>query len=64
MHEAAKLYGAQPTEAAAMMAAASERFTADAAALGDADLPVEVELAAALTKLMQEHASQGTLYGE
>jgi len=64
MHEAALLYGTNQTRAAEAMSTASERFAADAAVLGDDDLTVEVELAAALTDLMKNRAPQGTLYGE
>jgi len=64
MHEAAKLYAEDQAASYELMRAASERFAADATALGDEDLTIEVELAAALTTLIQNHAPQGTLYGE
>lgn len=63
MHQAAKVYAEDPLAAARILLAAQERFTADVAALGDADLAPEVELLAALTKLVQRGAPQGTLYG-
>jgi len=63
MHEAAVLYGTDQQHAFEVMSAASERFIADAAALGDDDLGVEVELSAALTDLIKNRAPQGTLYG-
>jgi Ca-activated chloride channel family protein len=64
MHEAAILYGSDQTQALEVMRSANDRFAADAAALGDEDLLVEVELAAALTRLMEQRAPQGTLYGQ
>jgi Ca-activated chloride channel family protein len=64
MHAAAKVYSSDATEALAIMTAAHERFAADAAALGDADLQAEVELAAALKTLIESRAPQGTLYGQ
>jgi Ca-activated chloride channel homolog len=64
MHEAAALYESDRTHALEVMHAANERFAGDAAILADDDLAVEVELAAALTKLMEQGAPQGTLYGE
>lgn len=63
MHEAAKVYGSQPSDALAIMSAARDRFAADAAALGDEDLQIELELAEALTALIEQGAPQGTLYG-
>lgn len=63
MHEAAEVYEAAPEQAEAIMAAAQERFTLDATGLGDADLPVEVELGNALLSLIRERAPQGTMYG-
>ena len=64
MHEAATLYGTNPGDALAVMTLAHDRFVADAAALGDEDLQIEVELAAALKALIENHAPQGTLYGQ
>ena len=63
MHEAAVEYSTSTESATETMRAAHERFVADAAALGDADLDQEVELSAALLSLMENHAEQGTLYG-
>jgi hypothetical protein len=63
MHEAALRYEADATAAEAVMSAAQARFAADAAALGDDDLFVEVELGAALLELIRQRAPQGTLYG-
>ena len=64
MHDAAKSYEtSDPATAEAIMSAAQERFAADAASLADADLPVEVELGAALLQLIHDRAPQGTLYG-
>lgn len=63
MHDAAKLYAESQTAAVALLAPAVERYQADAAALGDEDLAIEVELASALLTLMQQGAPQGTLYG-
>ena len=64
MHEAAKQYALNQPLALEIMQAANTRFAADAAVLGDEDLQIEVELAAALTKLIEDRAPQGTLYGE
>jgi len=64
MHEAAVSYETgDHTGAVAKMTAAYDRFATDAGALGDDDLPVEVELGAALLQLMQNNAPQGSLYG-
>lgn len=63
MHDAAARYAADPAAAEAVMRAAATRFAADAEALGDADLPVEVELSAAMLQLIAARAPQGTLYG-
>jgi Ca-activated chloride channel homolog len=63
MHEAAKLYETDHAAALEVMRAANARFAADAAVLADADLGIEVDLAAALTTLMEQGAPQGTLYG-
>ena len=64
MHDAALAYTGDPDAAQATMEAANDRFAADAAALGDADLAQEVDLSAALLHLIETHAQQGTLYGE
>ncbi|MBX3158645.1 MAG: VWA domain-containing protein [Deltaproteobacteria bacterium] len=64
MHAAAAAYATHPDDAEAIMGAAQARFAADAEALADADLPVEVELGAALLKLIVDRAEQGTLYGD
>jgi Ca-activated chloride channel family protein len=64
MHQAAVEYGTDPESAELTMRAAQERFMADVATLGDDDLPVEVELGAALLKLIEDRATQGTLYGQ
>jgi Ca-activated chloride channel family protein len=63
MHAAAAAYPQDPAQAELIMRAAQERFAADATALGDADLPVEVELGTALLTLIVNRAPQGTLYG-
>jgi Ca-activated chloride channel family protein len=63
MHEAAVEYAESPSAAATRMRIAYERFSADAASLGDEDLAQEVDLARALLTLMEGHAAQGTLYG-
>ncbi|HEY5950169.1 MAG TPA: VWA domain-containing protein [Kofleriaceae bacterium] len=64
MHAAAKLYNTDQAHALDVMRAASDRFALDAASLGDTDLGIEVELASALTSLIEQHAPQGTLYGQ
>jgi hypothetical protein len=64
MHEAALDYSSDPETAQGIMKAASERFAADAAALADEDLLIEVDLASAMLKLIEQHAPQGTLYGQ
>jgi Ca-activated chloride channel family protein len=63
MHLAATQYTTDPMSAVATMNAAQDRFTTDAAALGDPDLPAEVDFGAALLHLLQIGAPQGTLYG-
>jgi Ca-activated chloride channel family protein len=63
MHEAALVYGTDRAAALATMQTAHARFAEDATALGDADLAIEVELAVALTALIEQGAPQGTLYG-
>jgi Ca-activated chloride channel homolog len=63
MHEAAKLYDSDRDAAVEMMRTADSRFALDAATLADDDLAIEVELAADLTKLMEQGAPMGTLYG-
>jgi Ca-activated chloride channel homolog len=64
MHEAAMLYADDPELAADHMAAAAERFTADAARLGDEDLTTEVDFVNKLNALFIARAPQGTLYGQ
>ena len=64
MHEAAKQYETNPEQSELVMAAAYERFAADATVLADDDLPVEVQLAGALLDLIKNRAPQGTLYGQ
>ena len=64
MHDAANVYASNPADAELIMAAAYERFYADATALGDEDLPVEIQLAGALKDLITQRAPQGTLYGQ
>jgi Ca-activated chloride channel family protein len=63
MHDAALEYATAPADAATTLRAASERFAADAGALGDPDLAVELELVRAMTALVEQGAPQGTLYG-
>ena len=63
MHRAAEQYPFSASEAEVTMAAAAERFEADAAAIGSEDLAVEVELARAMLALIRARAPQGTLYG-
>jgi len=63
MHDAAALYSRDAAGAETLMRAAATRFAADAEALGDADLPIEVELSAAMLRLIVARAPQGTLYG-
>lgn len=63
MHDAAVSYGQNPERAEEIMRAAHERYTADAAALDDADLAVETELSGALLQLIVDRKPQGTLYG-
>ncbi len=63
MHEAAVEYKTAPLDASMRLHAAADRFAADAEALGDADLPVEVELVRAMSALVDANAPQGTLYG-
>jgi len=61
MHDAAEGYATAPADAEAILRSAVERFEADAAALADPDLGVEVELAQALLRLVEARAPQGTL---
>jgi len=63
MHDAAEAYGGDRDAAVAIMRGAAERFAADAAALAEPALDVEVELAEAMLALMERGAPQGTLYG-
>jgi Ca-activated chloride channel family protein len=63
MHDAAAAYGGDPALATTIMRAAQDRFAADAAAIGAADLAPEVELGAAMLRLVEERAPQGSLYG-
>jgi hypothetical protein len=63
MHDALVAYQEDRQRAEMILAAALERFTADAAALDAADLKVEVELGTALLALVRANAPQGTLYG-
>lgn len=64
MHDALVAYQDDQPRAEAILAAAVERFTADAAALDAADVKAEVELGTALLALVRAHAPQGTLYGQ
>ena len=64
MHQAAVEYGEQPEDAEATLRAATERFAADAAALGDADLRKELDLARAMLRLVEVRANQGAPYVE
>lgn len=63
MHDAAELYQSDHQAAIDLMTAAHARIAADAAALADPSLDVEVQLAADLLALMEEGARQGDLYG-
>ncbi|MDX2091981.1 MAG: VWA domain-containing protein [Kofleriaceae bacterium] len=63
MHDAAVVYSANPEAAEEIMRTAHTRYTADAEALGDADLAVEADLSGALLQLIVDRAAQGTLYG-
>ena len=63
MHDAAAAYGGDPALATTIMRTAQDRFAADAAAIGAADLAPEVELGRAMLDLIVERAPQGTLYG-
>jgi Ca-activated chloride channel homolog len=64
MHDAAASYAGDPAVALTIMRGAQERFAADAAALGDPTLTPEVELGAAMLRLIEQRAPQGTLYGQ
>ncbi|HUS29832.1 MAG TPA: VWA domain-containing protein [Kofleriaceae bacterium] len=64
MHQAAIDYAAHPDFAEVTMRLAYDRFTADAAQLGDADLAQEVDFARSLLTLIEERAEQGALYGD
>jgi Ca-activated chloride channel family protein len=61
MHEAAVNYGQNPGDAEATLRAATQRFAADATALGDDDLLEELELSRAMLRLVEIRADQGTL---
>lgn len=63
MHDAAVLYGTSQSAAVELMLDVHARLAADAEALDDDALPVEVQLAADLLALMEAGAMQGTLYG-
>ncbi|MEZ4404093.1 MAG: VWA domain-containing protein [Kofleriaceae bacterium] len=63
MHDAAAAYEVDRDLAISILAPAVARFEADAAALAADDLPVEVDLAQDLLRLMELGAPQGTLYG-
>lgn len=64
MHDAAAAYTGDPALAASIMRGAYERFAEDAAAIGAPDLVPEVELGAAMLRLIEERAPQGSLYGQ
>ena len=64
MREAATAYPTDQTAAVARMTTVSARIAADAAALADPALDVEVTLAADLLRLMEEGAPQADFYGE
>jgi Ca-activated chloride channel family protein len=63
MHEAAAGYSINPDAAEATLAAAVDRFTADAARLADEDLGVELQFSSDMLALVHDRATQGTLYG-
>jgi Ca-activated chloride channel family protein len=63
MHQAALDYKESPESASLILHAATDRFAADAETLADADLAIELELVKAMTRLVDLHAPQGTLYG-
>jgi Ca-activated chloride channel family protein len=64
MHDAAAAYGGDPALATTIMRGAQERFAADALAIGAESLTPEVALGAAMLRLIEERAPQGTLYGQ
>ncbi|MBK9035658.1 MAG: VWA domain-containing protein [Myxococcales bacterium] len=64
MRDAADAYATSHAEADAILRPALARFEADAAALAAPDLPVEVDLAQDLLRLIELGAPQGTLYGQ
>ncbi|MBW2256599.1 MAG: VWA domain-containing protein, partial [Deltaproteobacteria bacterium] len=63
MHAAATTYVDDQVAAVAILEGVAARFGEDASALGDEDLPVEVELAEDLLQLMRDGAEQKSLYG-
>lgn len=64
MHDAARVYAADPAAAVALMEAALARFRADVASIGPSDLDAEIVFAEALLALLQAGAPQGNLHGE
>jgi Ca-activated chloride channel family protein len=64
MHDAADVYESDPERADGILRPAVARFEADATALAAPDLPVEVDLAQDLLRLIELRAPQGTLYGQ
>lgn len=64
MHDAAEVYAADPQAAEDLLRPAVARFEDDAEALAEPDLPVEVDLAQDLLRLIELRAPQGTLYGQ
>jgi Ca-activated chloride channel family protein len=62
MRKAAELYSGDRAGAVVLMTAARDRFAADAAAMADPALDVEVAFTQALLDLMIEGAPQGDLY--
>jgi Ca-activated chloride channel family protein len=62
MHEAADLYGSNRVEAVEIMLATVNRFTADAAEIGDPAIDAEVDFANAMLALMRSGAPQGNFY--
>jgi Ca-activated chloride channel family protein len=63
MHDAAAQYASDPDAAEVTMQGAYDRYAADAAAIGDPQLPAEVDFAAAMLQLIIARAPQGSLYG-
>ena len=64
MRRAAELYAESPDQAETIMSRTDERFAADAAAIADPTLDVELEMSARMLALISERAEQGTLYGQ